>query len=775
MQPNRKITVSKFKLLPFTAALVLTGIRTAGAADYPTTILADNPVAYYRLEEASGSAMVDDSSGHGFTGFVNYITQADGITIYPQLGLPGIDTNSALFATSTGIGQGDIDVPYDPALNPTTDGTNGAPFTAEIWVQATAQSSGYGVPLDNSCNFAQPPPWNNSAGWNFYETAGPGSTWSFSLRPNPGFVGNGPAVTVGQWTHLVLSYNGTNATFYVNGVAFGTYAVPQYLANPGTGSASDLLMGEGPNTGQVPFDGGVDEVAVYNYALSATQVTNHYMVGTNSIRVLPTPPSFVLQPSSASSYAGVPVTFSAQASGTAPLSYQWARQGSGPIPNATNTTYTITPVYPGDNEAGFYVTVTNSVGHTNSAIATLTVETNLNLNYNPFSITRRVGSHAAFRVVANGALPITYQWHGVSNSTDQVIAGATSDTLWLSNVQASANGTVYYAQVNGPFGSALSGQATLSIIARPTNSSPTTAYSAIVMADNPVAYWRLDEPNGSTNAVDSVGSFDGTYSSIGTDLTFGYPTGIPKDIDTAIHVTNTAIVTIPYALEINPVSGPWSYEFWIQPTSLSGNFPTPISSEANPNMGANLTGWNIYQHQANVWTWNIYNGSPNGSFTSEFADNPIVPGTWYDMVLTDDGTNLNWYSNNRLVLTESVSGLGFIQNGVNGDPSIAAGPTTLAIRSDGVFGGWDGGIEDVAVYNYVLNAQQIQSHFLNSPFLTAVSSGGNLILNWPVGGILQSATAVSGPYTNVNGATPPYSTPISLSAPHVFYRVNMPQ
>ena len=764
----------KPKLLPYAAALILAGVRSAGAADYPTTILADNPVAYYRLEEANGSPTVADSSVNGFTGFVNYVTQADAITIYPQLGLAGIDTNSAMFATSTGVGQGDIDVPFNTTINPTTDGTNGAPFSTELWVQAIKQPSGYAVPLDDSSDFNQPIPWNNSAGWNFYQTPGPGSTWTFSLRPNPGLVFGGPAVTLGQWTHLVLSYNGTTAILYVNGVAAITTGVPQYLANPGTGPGSDMLVGEGPNTGQNPFDGGVDEIAVYSYALSAAQVANHYMVGTNSIRPSPTPPSFILQPVPTSTYAGVPATFSSQAIGTSPLSYQWMRQGSGPIPNATNNTYTITPVYPGDDGANFYVTVTNAIGHTNSTMATLTVNTNLNMVYDPFSITREVGSHAAFRVVANGALPITYQWHSISNSVDQSIAGATSDTLWLSNVQASADGTLYYAQVNGPFGSALSGQATLSVIARPTNPAPTTAYSAIVMADNPVAYWRLDETNGSTVAVDSVGSFDGAYSSVGTDLTFGYPTGVPKDIDTAIHVTNTAIVTIPYALEINPVSGPWSYEFWIQPTSLSGNFPAPISSEANPNGGANLTGWNIYQHQANVWTWNIYNGGPNGSFTSEFTDNPIVPGTWYDMVLTDDGTNLNWYSNNRLVLTESVKGIGFIQNGVNGDPSIAAGPTTLAIRSDGIFGGWDGGIEDVAVYNYVLNVQQIQSHFLNSPFLTAVASGSNIVLNWPVGGILQSATTVSGPYTNVNGATPPYSTSL-LSAPHVFYRVKMPQ
>ena len=181
-------------------------MRLASAADYPTTILADHPVAYYRLEEPNGSATVADSSGNGNTGYVTYVTQGDNITVYPQLGLPGIDTNSALFATSTGPGQGNIDVPWTSAMNPTVpDGTNGAPFSAELWVQATKQSSGYGVPLDDSCNFAQPPPWNNSAGWNFYQTAGPGSTWSFSLRPNPGFVGNGPAVTVGQWTHLVLT------------------------------------------------------------------------------------------------------------------------------------------------------------------------------------------------------------------------------------------------------------------------------------------------------------------------------------------------------------------------------------------------------------------------------------------------------------------------------------------------------------------------------------------------------------------------------------------
>ena len=762
---------SKRKVLQLAAAFALLGAGAAKAADYPTTILGDHPVAYYRLEETNGSSTVADSTANGFTGYVTYVTQADNVTVYPQLGLPGLDTNSALFATSTGSGQGNVNIPVNSTINPTlADGVTGAQFSAELWVQATKETGNFEVPLDDSSDFGQPAPWNNSAGWNIYETAGP-NTWSYSVRPKPGFVGNGPPVTVGQWTHLVLTYDGTNATFYVNGVVgIAPVAIGEFLANDG---AEDLIMGEGPATGFDAFDGGMDEVAIYNYPLSAAQVATHYAVGTNSIRLTPTAPFFVDQPAATvSAYVGVPATFTSQAGGTAPLAYQWSRQGSGAIPGATNNNYTFTPVYPGDNGANFFVTVTNLQGLTNSTLSTLTVLTNLNIVDNPFSITRRAGGYAAFRVVANGALPLSYQWHSVSNSIDNLITGATGDTLWLSNVQANISGNLYYAQVTGPFGTTPSGQASLTVLGAVTNGGPSSVYSQVVEADKPVAYWRLDETNTSaTIAADSAGSFDGTYSAVGTDLTFGYPSGIPHDTDTGIHVTNTAIVTVPYALELNPVSGPWSYEFWIQPTSLDPvNFHTPISSEGNQNSGANLTGWNIYQHTAGVWTWNIYSGGSGGSFTSEFTDNPIVPGTWYHMVLTDDGTNMDWYSNDRLVLTESVSGLGFVQNGLNGDPSVAGGPVTIAERSDGVFGDWDGGVEDVAVYNYVLKPQQIQNHFLNTTHLTAAKSGSNLMLTWPVG-TLQSATSVNGPYTPVVGATSPY--PVSLTGPHVFYRISL--
>src|SRR5579859_407036 len=77
-------------LLPFATAVVLFISRVANAA-YPDLILSDHPVAYYRLEETSGSTAID-SSTNGLN--ANYIFDTGQDGTFPELGLPGITTNS---------------------------------------------------------------------------------------------------------------------------------------------------------------------------------------------------------------------------------------------------------------------------------------------------------------------------------------------------------------------------------------------------------------------------------------------------------------------------------------------------------------------------------------------------------------------------------------------------------------------------------------------------------------------------------------------------------
>ncbi len=70
--------------------------------------------------------------------------------------------------------------------------------------------------------------------------------------------------------------------------------------------------------------------------------------------------------------AGQTATFSVTATGTAPLSYQWQKNGTA-ISGATSSSYTTPAETTSDNGALFTVVVTNSVGSVTSNAATLTV------------------------------------------------------------------------------------------------------------------------------------------------------------------------------------------------------------------------------------------------------------------------------------------------------------------------------------------------------------------------------------------------------------------
>jgi len=76
----------------------------------------------------------------------------------------------------------------------------------------------------------------------------------------------------------------------------------------------------------------------------------------------------------------------------------------------------------------------------------------------------------------------------------------------------------------------------------------------------------------------------------------------------------------------------------------------------------------------------------------------------------------------------------------------------------------------VAVYNYALSPQQIRNHYLFTTVLNIAKVGNNVVLTWPAG-TLQAASAVTGTYTNVPGASSPYTN--SVSGTPKFYRVQL--
>ncbi|HQC78843.1 MAG TPA: immunoglobulin domain-containing protein, partial [Mycobacterium sp.] len=85
----------------------------------------------------------------------------------------------------------------------------------------------------------------------------------------------------------------------------------------------------------------------------------------------PLAPTFTAEPADRTAQEGTSVTFSAAATGTAPLFYRWQRNGV-PIPGATASNYTFTAAYE-DNDAAYTCTASNHVGTVTSRAALLTV------------------------------------------------------------------------------------------------------------------------------------------------------------------------------------------------------------------------------------------------------------------------------------------------------------------------------------------------------------------------------------------------------------------
>ncbi|MBL8877917.1 MAG: immunoglobulin domain-containing protein [Phycisphaerales bacterium] len=152
---------------------------------------------------------------------------------------------------------------------------------------------------------------------------------------------------------------------------------------------------------------------------------------------------------------GTAVTFTLVATGGAPITYQWQRNGVN-ISGATGTNYTVLSATP-SNAGTYRCVVTNPCGTVNSNGALLTVIEEAFVFTPPTNQTACVGGSATFTVVAGGTNP-TYQWrfNGVN------ISGATSASYTDNNVQPGDVGN-YDVIVSNSCGTETSAPATLTL------------------------------------------------------------------------------------------------------------------------------------------------------------------------------------------------------------------------------------------------------------------------------------------------------------------------
>lgn len=146
-------------------------------------------------------------------------------------------------------------------------------------------------------------------------------------------------------------------------------------------------------------------------------------------------PGITTQPLSQLVTAGATTTFTVAATGTAPLQYQWLKDGDE-INRATTATLTITNVRL--NDAGIYtVKVSNAAGNVTSAAAALAVNATAGtLTTAPANATVNAGTTATLTAVTAGT-GLTYQWR----LNGRLLRSVTGATLTIPNVGSTAAGT----------------------------------------------------------------------------------------------------------------------------------------------------------------------------------------------------------------------------------------------------------------------------------------------------------------------------------------------
>jgi len=321
-----------------------------------------------------------------------------------------------------------------------------------------------------------------------------------------------PDVKLNQWNHVAFTVDTATGAFvlYCNGslVASNTASIPfippQDLVNVNIGyrdaNSAELLAGS-------RFYGYLDEVSIYNRALSSNEIAAIYLAGSKGKCTPPMPPTIIVQPADQIAAVGGNATFNVTAIGSMPLSYQWNFNGTN-IVGATNSSLMLTDVQL--SQAGNYaVTVTNVFGSALCSNAVLTVGLAPTITTQPASRTNLVGTTATFTVVAAGSPTLTYQW--LKNGTP--IVGAADTNLTIVNVQTNDAGT-YAVLVTNAFGSIMSSGATLTvwapplIMVQPANQtvivSNSATFSVTAVGTTPLFYqWNFNGTNlvGATNTL----------------------------------------------------------------------------------------------------------------------------------------------------------------------------------------------------------------------------------------------------------------------------------
>jgi hypothetical protein len=203
-------------------------------------------VAYWKFDEGSG-AIAADSSGNGNNGVIHGATWTSAGKLNSALKFNGINNW--------------VEIQDDDSLDLTED------FTVICWIYPDIHSGNYGMFLSKHQPFI-----NSDHSWYW------GSEYNLSTFVNwPGPVLSGAQnIQLNSWTHVAVTFNDTTNIFcfYNNGQLDKQITIDIVIEN------TNKMLTIGSENGETNFYNGlIDEVRIYNRALTSSEIQNLYNQG----------------------------------------------------------------------------------------------------------------------------------------------------------------------------------------------------------------------------------------------------------------------------------------------------------------------------------------------------------------------------------------------------------------------------------------------------------------------------------------------------------------
>jgi hypothetical protein len=660
---NYDVVVDNVAHLPATSApATLSVIPIPSAFDpYESALRTANPLFYWRFDETNGSPYAFDYWGGNIATNISLGTQVNG----PQPpDFPGF-SNTNVANTFDGFTS------YtDTQMSPMN---NRSAFSIIGWFNAP------GVEPLRTGLFGQ----NDCAEFGFHgaDVTGEAQLGIWTPNGNAAYLAQ-TNIVAGQWYFIAGVGDGSTINLYLFGTnGAGGAQVMQSSASGATtnygASAYPFRIGGGgvlddPATSGNFFTGNIDEVAIFNRALSVGELSTLYAA---AIGVGALPPQITVQPAPATNilYAGRTARMSLTVVGSTPLSYQWRTNGV-PLPNSGN------------------------------------------------------------------------------------VSGATSANLVISNLTA-ANIALYDVVVTNTVGAATSSVVSLGVV------TPVVGgYEASVIGMNPLAYYRLNETNG-TIAYDFYGGNAGTYG-VGAVQAVPGPQSPAflgfeaNNTGVGVSVSANSSVAAPFgSLSTNTVT----MAMWVNPNGTFDQFAGLLV-----NRGSGVAGGFGYTGSQIGYTWNNNNAN-SYNFRSGFVP-PLNQWSFVGLVVTPTNATI-YYGNPPAALQTAVNAIAHISDVFGNNWKI--GTDDINNNNDGARN-FAGSVDEVVVFTRSLSLAEMQTLYSvgvnGQPVsITITRSGDNVILTWPRGTLLE-ASQVTGPWTT-NNATSPYVLPPAGSGK--FYRAQV--